>query len=409
VEGESKANHTEAQQVMNLIFEVLAQGELELSDIGVVTPYMAQVRVLRRSFRESLQNGNARQLEIASVDNFQGREKELIIFSAVRSNRYGNVGFLADWRRLNVTLTRARRGLVVFGAAKTLRHDPHWQQWLAWCHQHDAISHTGESQQSEPWEAEAGTWDAGGWNSGGWNDSGGNGGWNSSVWSSAGGTQYATARGHTQRWTPIKAKPKTQAKPMPRTVPPRPKLAMAPRVVAPKLAPKAVPATKAADTAPTPPWANRKMPLKFAMPKILRASRLKANKAAPRAKVKPTSKAGLADLTKQAKPTRKKVVPGEAQKQPRPVAKKRAALNRSLRQAAAGEPPKRLRPTAKKRAPPKRSFQQAGPGAAAAAASAASASLLAAAPEAPPGEDAAPQKVDPVSSFLAAGWRLGLH
>ena len=80
--------------------------------IGIVTPYAAQVSYFKRMFaNKRIYQG----LEIKSVDGYQGREKEVIIFSTVRSNEFGNVGFVADKRRINVALTRARRGLVVVG------------------------------------------------------------------------------------------------------------------------------------------------------------------------------------------------------------------------------------------------------------------------------------------------------
>merc|ERR1712137_1061178 len=95
-----------------------------------------------------------RALEIASVDAFQGREKELIIFSAVRSNWQGAVGFLADWRRLNVMITRAKRGLCLVGNAPTLRCDTTWCKYIEWARDEgvavgcpDAASGSGKGQQ----------------------------------------------------------------------------------------------------------------------------------------------------------------------------------------------------------------------------------------------------------------------
>jgi len=82
-------------------------------------------------------------LEVESVDGFQGQEKEVIIFCAVRNNRDGKVGFLSDWRRLNVMLTRARRGCIVIGSKTTLNQDPLWQEWLKWATARGAIC--GES------------------------------------------------------------------------------------------------------------------------------------------------------------------------------------------------------------------------------------------------------------------------
>jgi superfamily I DNA and/or RNA helicase len=72
-------------------------------------------------------------IEVKSVDGYQGREKDVIIISTVRSNPLGKVGFLQDWRRLNVAITRAKRGLIIIGDSHTLSSDSNWGALIGWC------------------------------------------------------------------------------------------------------------------------------------------------------------------------------------------------------------------------------------------------------------------------------------
>ncbi len=123
----SKSNMDEAAMVVQIVNDLLAAGDLSPEDVGVISPYSGQVRLIRRLFDEAVEG-----LEIKSVDGYQGREKEIIVLSTVRSNTEGNVGFLSDYRRLNVALTRAKRGLIVIGDDRTLRNDSTWSSWLEW-------------------------------------------------------------------------------------------------------------------------------------------------------------------------------------------------------------------------------------------------------------------------------------
>jgi ATP-dependent RNA/DNA helicase IGHMBP2 len=112
----SKANPGEAEIVVKIVLALRDAG-VPAADIAVVTPYNAQVQLLRERL------GGEDGLEIGTVDGLQGREKEAVVVSLVRSNEQGEVGFLAELRRLNVALTRARRHLTVVGDSATLAHD----------------------------------------------------------------------------------------------------------------------------------------------------------------------------------------------------------------------------------------------------------------------------------------------
>jgi superfamily I DNA and/or RNA helicase len=101
----------------------LVEAGVRPEDIAVITPYSAQVRRLRTILKD------LEGLEIDSVDGFQGREKEAVVLSLVRSNAEGAIGFLADVRRTNVALTRARRCLIVIGDSATLAALPFYQRF----------------------------------------------------------------------------------------------------------------------------------------------------------------------------------------------------------------------------------------------------------------------------------------
>jgi superfamily I DNA and/or RNA helicase len=124
-DGESRLNRQEAEFVVVKVREFLDAG-ISARDIAVVTPYGAQVRLLREMLAVP-------SLEIDSVDGFQGREKEAVVISLVRSNDKGEIGFLGDIRRMNVAMTRARRKLLMIGDSATLGGHPFYARLLEYC------------------------------------------------------------------------------------------------------------------------------------------------------------------------------------------------------------------------------------------------------------------------------------
>ena len=120
-DSSSRENPYEAELAARLAENLLWAG-IAASDVGVITPYADQVDLIRERLRE--REVPIDQLEVQTVDGFQGREKEAVLVTLVRSNERDEVGFLRDERRLNVALTRARRKLVVVGDASTVTAEP---------------------------------------------------------------------------------------------------------------------------------------------------------------------------------------------------------------------------------------------------------------------------------------------
>ncbi|MCI6993854.1 MAG: IGHMBP2 family helicase [Methanobrevibacter sp.] len=112
-DSKSIMNQLESEIAVRIAKDYLDAGISE-EDIGIISPYADQVKVIQEKTP----------VEVKTVDGFQGREKEIIIISTVRSNDDGNIGFLKDLRRLNVAITRAKRKLIIVGNKETLKNSP---------------------------------------------------------------------------------------------------------------------------------------------------------------------------------------------------------------------------------------------------------------------------------------------
>ena len=121
-DGESKLNPGEGKLITRFVIELLESG-VDPDQIAVIAPYAAQVRWLRNQSK-------LHEIEIDTVDGFQGREKEVVLITLTRSNDRGEVGFLRDTRRTNVALTRARRKLIVIGDSATLGSHEFYRRML---------------------------------------------------------------------------------------------------------------------------------------------------------------------------------------------------------------------------------------------------------------------------------------
>ncbi|CAK7264499.1 hypothetical protein SEPCBS119000_001018 [Sporothrix epigloea] len=130
--GDSKCNIMEAHLVRQHVCTLVRDGGLRATDIAVVTPYNAQLAQLADLLQADFPG-----IELGSVDGFQGREKEAVIVSLVRSNTAGDVGFLAEKRRLNVAMTRPKRSLTVIGDSETVRRGgPFLKHWMEFLEEH---------------------------------------------------------------------------------------------------------------------------------------------------------------------------------------------------------------------------------------------------------------------------------
>ncbi|MFC6999649.1 AAA domain-containing protein [Rufibacter roseus] len=142
-EGSSTANPEEADLLINHLVQLLQpyepfdykenEAQEKPLRIGIISPYRAQINYLKDQVEHEpklFKLQNKRQLSVGTVDSFQGQERDIMYISMVRSNPEGEIGFLADIRRMNVAMTRAKKKMVIVGDSATLGVNDFYNQFL---------------------------------------------------------------------------------------------------------------------------------------------------------------------------------------------------------------------------------------------------------------------------------------
>lgn len=133
-ENFGRINRAEAEITLQTLQQYLEkigkQRILEESiDVGIISPYRAQVQLLRKELRKrEFFRPYRHLLTVNTVDGFQGQERDIILISLVRSNDGGDIGFLRDLRRMNVAITRARMKLIILGSSETMTSHPFYKK-----------------------------------------------------------------------------------------------------------------------------------------------------------------------------------------------------------------------------------------------------------------------------------------
>ena len=133
-EGFGRVNKAEAELTLLALeqyFERIGKTRIlnDRLDVGIISPYRAQVQYLRSLVKKREYFKPFRSLiTVNTVDGFQGQERDIILVSLVRSNDEGQIGFLRDLRRMNVAITRARMKLIILGDVKTMGRHPFYRK-----------------------------------------------------------------------------------------------------------------------------------------------------------------------------------------------------------------------------------------------------------------------------------------
>ena len=165
--GTSLSNSTEAELALHLYNSLnnVTGGLSSQSRVAIITPYSQQTKLLKNVFRNALGNDFARFVEINTVDAFQGREANIVIFSAVRAAGSHGIGFLSDVRRMNVALTRAKHFLFILARCKSIVVNPYWRDLVEHARESNAVvrvpilGKSGKPQFGDPisWQSEGTT------------------------------------------------------------------------------------------------------------------------------------------------------------------------------------------------------------------------------------------------------------